>query len=232
MRLQRHIAINSSYSRRKAEDLIEEGRISVNGKIITEMGTKIDPAKDIVAIDGENLKIKEENIYLALYKPSGYVSTCKDTHGRKTVMDLVPYENLYPVGRLDKDTQGLLLLTNDGDFAYRLTHPKFECDKEYIVHSKKELKPEQKLKLEEGILIDEKKTNPCKISKCEEKDGRGVCNIVIHEGRKRQIRRMFEEIGNPVIYLKRIRIGNLKLGRLQKGEFTIFTKDEIDKIIS
>lgn len=228
MRLQRYIALNSSYSRRKAETLIEQGRVSVNGEIVTKLGTQIDPESNPkVAVDGEIIKPKKGTITLMLNKPSGYITTRSDTHSRKTVMDLIPYKDVFPVGRLDRDTEGLLLLTNDGDLAYKITHPKFKHEKEYIVKSKNELTEDQKNKLEKGVTIDGKKTSPCKVTM-----KKGVCHITIHEGRKRQIRRMFEEIGNPVIYLMRVRIGKLPLGSLKKGKFRILNADEIDKLLA
>lgn len=235
MRLQRYIALNSSYSRRKAETLIEEGHVSVNGEIVTKLGTQIDPETNPqVSIDGEILKPKKETITLMLNKPSGYITTRADTENRKTVMDLIPYDDLFPVGRLDMDTEGLLLLTNDGDLAYKITHPKFEHEKEYIVYSKKELTQVKKEELEKGVMIDGEKTSPChvEIKERKTKNNHGVCHVTLHEGRKRQIKRMFEEIGNPVIYLMRVRIGKLRLGSLKKGEFRILNADEIDKLLA
>ncbi|MFC1655626.1 pseudouridine synthase [Patescibacteria group bacterium] len=235
MRLQRYIALNSSYSRRKAEVLIEEGRVSVNGEIVTKLGTQVDPETNPkVTVDDETIKPKAETITLMLNKPSGYITTRSDTENRKTVMDLIPYDDLFPVGRLDRDTEGLLLLTNDGDLAYKITHPKFEHEKEYMVYSKKELTQAQKEALEKGVMIDKKMTSPCEvdIKDRKTKNNHGVCHVTIHEGRKRQIKRMFEEIGNPVIYLMRVRIGKLRLGSLEKGKFRILNNNEIDKLLA
>ncbi|MBU1446551.1 rRNA pseudouridine synthase, partial [Patescibacteria group bacterium] len=219
MRLQKFIAGNSSYSRRTAEDLIADCRVKVNGKTQNTPGIIIDPAKDRIEVNGVLIKDCSEKIYIALNKPAGYTSTKNDIHAEKTVMDLIPFDDVHPVGRLDKDTTGLLLLSNDGDFTYKITHPKFEHEKEYIVHLIQELHEEDRKILENGIRIDGKQTSKCKITKTAEEENQGkntfICNVIIHEGRKRQIRRMFEEIGNKVIYLKRIRIGKIYLGNLE-----------------
>lgn len=221
MRLQKYIALSTRYSRRKAEKLIDEGRISVNGTIVRGQGTSVNTSRDIVELDGVKLTPNEEHLYIMLHKPAGYLSTKSDTHDRKTVIDLIGNKEVYPVGRLDKETEGLLLLTNDGDFAYKVMHPKFEHEKEYLVHLKSKISDEDKNKLEKGIVLYGEKTAPCVISNMKENS----CNITIHEGKKRQIRRMFEAIGNKVIYLKRIRIGKLLLGSLKKGEYKIITKE-------
>lgn len=232
MRLQRFIALNSEYSRRKAEELIQEGRVSVNGKIINKAGTSVDPETNpAVKIDGELLKIIKEKTYILLNKPANYISTRADTHDRNTVMDLIPYKDVYPVGRLDKNTEGLLILTNDGDFSFKITHPKFEKEKEYIVICRNPITSEQKEKLERGVKIDGKKTAPCRIIKVSNNTTTGKCHLIIHEGRKRQIRKMFEVTENTVIYLKRVRIGNLKLGTLPKGSYRELDKFEIKNLL-
>lgn len=231
IRLQKFIAGCTNYSRRKAEELIDEGRVSVNNKVVNTQGLSIDPSKDIVMIDGKKLTGQEEIIYLILHKPAGYLSTKSDTHSRKTVLDLIPYKNLYPVGRLDKDTEGLLLLTNDGDFTFKVTHPKFEHEKQYLVQLKNPLSEVDKIKLEKGIMLDDSKTAPCSISDIKNEKNYTTCNITLHEGKKRQIKRMFEHIQNRVIYLKRIRIGKLLLGTLKKGEYKIITKEMANKAL-
>lgn len=222
MRLQRFIALNTDYSRRKAETLINKGRISANNKT-AKIGQSIDPLKDRIKIDNKLIKPLEKRITIMLNKPAGYITTKKDPHAKKTVMDLIPYTDLFPIGRLDKDTEGLLLLTNDGDLAYKLTHPKFEHEKQYMVELKKPITQSEIQKLEKGIIIDNKKTAPCKITNHKE----NKLNITLHEGRKRQIKRMFEYLGNKVIYLYRLRIGKLKLGNLKKGTYKII-KDTTD----
>lgn len=227
IRLQKYIAGCTNYSRRKAEELIEQGRISVNGDLITVQGTTVHPSRDVVTLDGNKLTPIEEHIYIVLNKPAGYLSTKSDTHDRKTVLDLIQNEDVYPVGRLDKDTEGLLLLTNDGDFAYQVTHPKFEHEKEYYVELKSPLSQEDKNKLEKGVLLDDGKTSPCKITQVKER----ICHITIHEGKKRQVRKMFEHVKNKVLYLKRIRIGQITLGSLEKGKYKVITKETAQKAL-
>lgn len=232
MRLQKFIAANSSYSRRKAEALIANCKVKINGKTQCEPGITIDPEKDQVKVDDILIEPTIEKTYIALNKPAGYTSTKEDVHAEKTVMDLVPFDDIHPVGRLDRDTTGLLLLSNDGDFTYKITHPKFEHEKEYIVHLENILNTKDQEILEKGIMLYGKKTAECKITKIH-KENNGeemtvVCHIIIHEGRKRQIRRMFEEIGNKVIYLKRIRIGEIHLSDLKEGEFRKLTPVEIN----
>jgi len=231
IRLQKYIASCTGFSRRKAEEFIDNGRIKINGKKVNTQGIKIDPLKDIVEFDCKRITSDEEKIYVILNKPAGYLSTKSDTHDRETVMDLIPYKNIYPVGRLDKETSGLLILTNDGDLAFRVTHPKFEHEKEYIVHSKYPLSTEDKEKLEKGIVIEGSKTAPCKINNIQNEKGYTSCHVIIHEGKKRQIRIMFEDIRNSVVYLKRIRIGKLLLGTLPKGAYKIITKETAQKAI-
>ena len=222
--------MNSEFSRRKAEELILQGRISVNGVKLEKMGAQIDPEKDKVEIDGNPISKSEEKIYLMLNKPAGFTCTRAHFYNEKSVMELIKYKNVYPVGRLDKDTRGLLLLTNDGDFAYKLTHPKFEHEKEYMVTVKKPLSFSQKQILEKGIMIDFKITAPCKITNIHKTKEFTTLSMVIHEGRKRQIRRMFEKIENPVLELKRVRISKILLGDLHEGKVRFLTKDEIKSV--
>jgi pseudouridine synthase len=222
IRLQRFIALNSDYSRRKAEEFIEQGKVRINNKV-ANLGESVNPEQDKIFINGEIIETIPERITIMLNKPSGFVTTKSDPHAKKTVMDLIPYKGLFPVGRLDKDTEGLLILTNDGDLAYKLTHPKFEHEKEYYVELKEPITPLQIKKLEKGIELDGKKTAPCKILK----HNKNKLNITLHEGRKRQIKRMFEKIGNKVIYLYRLRIGKLKLGSLKKGSYKIIDSNQI-----
>jgi 23S rRNA pseudouridine2605 synthase len=222
MRIARFISLNSEYSRRKAEVLISEGRVKINNKAAV-LGQSLNTEKDKVYIDGKLLKIIPKRITIMLNKPAGYITTKEDPHAKKTVMDLIPYKDLFPVGRLDKDSEGLLLLTNDGDLAYKLTHPKFEHEKEYYVELKNPITNDEIKKLENGIMIDGKKTAPCKITNHKQ----NKLNITLHEGRKRQIKRMFEKLGNKVIYLYRLRIGGLKLGNLKIGSYKIINSKDI-----
>jgi 23S rRNA pseudouridine2605 synthase len=232
MRINKFIAAHSPNSRRKADELIAEGRVKLNGKILKDLGTTIDPDSDQVSVNNIPLKPQAtKQSYVALHKPSGCVSTRNDEFNRKTILDLLPKNlNLKPVGRLDKDTEGLIFLSNDGDFINRLTHPKFECQKEYYGEIKGILSYEDRNLLEKGVLIEGKKTAPAKIKiiKKEAAKEKTIVTIVIHEGRKRQIRKMFASINHPVKYLRRIRIGPVKLGNLAKGQYRFLTKSEIN----
>ncbi len=227
-RLNKFISQNTVISRRKADEMISKGEIKINNKVVKELGTMVDEEKDQVIIQGKPLIIKKEKIYIALNKPAGYISTREDELNRKTVMDLVPKnKNLKPVGRLDKETEGLLIMTNDGDLIYKYTHPKFHCEKEYKVMVRGELNERNKEKLERGVMIEGKKTAPCRIQILKSAETGTELKITIYEGRKRQIRKMFAEISHPVKYLQRIRIGKITLGFLKKGEFRLLNKNEL-----
>lgn len=233
MRINKYIAANTSFSRRKADELIKNGKVSINGKQTLELGLDINPEKDKIEINNKLIKQKTAKIYLALNKPKGYITTLADEHGRRTVMLLVPQrQNLKPVGRLDMDTEGLLLFSNDGEFINRLTHPKFECEKEYYVKIDGELKETDRKKLENGIILDNTKTSTetakAKINIIKTEKKRTLLTMTIHEGRNRQIRKMFDSIHHPVEYLQRIRIGRIKLGNLQKGKYRLLTTEEIN----
>lgn len=228
MRINKFISNNSEHSRRKADELIAAGKVKINGKIVTEMGQTVDSENDSVEVLGQKIASKENNIYLALNKPEGYVCTRKDDHGRPTIMELAPkIANLKPVGRLDIESEGLILLSNDGQFINRHTHPKFECEKEYLVIIDGQIDQEAIEQLEKGIIIDKKKTAPAKIYITKKKQNRSTVKIIIHEGRNRQVRKMFAKVGHPVKYLKRLRIGSIKLGSLSKGSVRKLTQKEI-----
>ena len=227
MRLQVALSRAGCASRRKVVFFIKEGSVTVNGRIVTEPGYNVDPLKDKIIFKGKAVKAQRK-VYFLLNKPKGVITTVTDTHNRKTVLDLVPKtgHRLYPVGRLDKDTSGLLLLTNDGDMAYHFTHPKFQIKRVYEAVVKGSLQ-EKKIKiLEKGILLDSIRTAPCKIQVLRASIAKTRLKITIQEGRKRQIRNMFESIGYPVIKLKRIKFGELKLGGLKPGDYRKLTDRE------
>ena len=217
-------------SRRQLSTAIKEGRVSVNGDVVTDFNHPVGSEKDSILLDGKSVDIKPQQlIYLMLNKPKGVLSTVRDERGRPTVMDLLPVRyhrlRLYPVGRLDKESSGLILLTNDGDLAYRLTHPRFEHEKEYLVKVKGVLKAAEIRRLENGTKLEDGKTSPAVVRKMESSDYN--YSITIHEGKKRQVRRMFEVLGHPVIELKRIRIGKLKLGNLKEEKVREVGRGEI-----
>lgn len=231
-RLQKYLAEAGVASRRKAEELIAQGKVKVNGKVVTEMGMKIDPAKDEVTYLDKKVTTKDTKmVYIMLYKPEGYVTTAKEQFGRPAVMDLIKgvKERIFPVGRLDYDTSGLLLLTNDGDLTYKLTHPKHDVDKTYIAKLYGIPDEGALQKFRRGVVIDGKRTKPAKIQIIDkDKDGRFcTAEIIIHEGRNRQVRKMCEAIKHPVAQLKRVATGELKLGDLQKGKYRHLTEKEI-----
>jgi 23S rRNA pseudouridine2605 synthase/23S rRNA pseudouridine2604 synthase len=230
VRLQKHIADCGVASRRKAEKLILSGKVKVNGKVVNELGTKIDPSVDKVSVEGKLLKQPPQKIYIKLNKPQGYVSSCRKHQGENTIIDLIkdiPYR-LYPVGRLDKDSEGLMILTNDGELANRLMHPRYEHEKEYEINLKFQISNLKLKELEQGVIIDKKKTLPAKVDRLGAKKFR----IILCEGKKRQIKRMVEAVGNRVIRLKRVRIKNIRLGDLLTGRYAYLTDSEIQGIVS
>ena len=233
IRLQKYLAECGIASRRKSEKLISEGSVSVDGKVITEMGYKLDPDLQEVRYRGELVERKKEHTYILLNKPRGYVTTMSDPQGRPIVTSLL--KNLevrvFPVGRLDIDTEGALILTDDGELAHRILHPSHESTKTYEVLVKGLVSQRNIRKLEQGIEIDGRKTWPARISKARKQ---GVSNrlvITIHEGRKRQVRRMFETIGHPVINLKRIAYGRLQLGSLKSGTYRFLDPEDMKKVL-
>ncbi|MCL5958962.1 MAG: rRNA pseudouridine synthase [Chloroflexi bacterium] len=232
-RLQKILANAGVASRRATEEMIRAGRVTVNEKVVTRLGTRADPLQDRIAVDGRLLRCEAELVYLAVNKPQGYISTARDTHGRKTVLDLAPkMGRLYPVGRLDADSEGLILLTNDGDLAYRLTHPSFVVEKEYRVLVEGHPSSEKLARLRQGVEIDGEVSAPAKVEETGREDGNTWLRLVIHEGRKRQIRRMAEAVGHPVIKLMRTRIGSLRLGELAPGQFRRLAPGEVQKLFT
>lgn len=227
-RLQKYIARCGIASRRKAEELILQGNVKVNGLIVKELGSKIDPEKDVVEVYNKKIYEKDEHIYIKLYKPEGYVTTVKDQFNRKTVLDLINIKDrIYPIGRLDYNTSGLLLLTDDGDLANKLMHPKYHIYKTYEAVVKGSISEDSVNKLKTGILIDDYKTAPAKVKLLNKKDISSL-QISIYEGKNRQVRKMFEKVGHSVIKLKRISFGDIDLGELKIGQWKYLTDDEIN----
>ena len=229
IRLQKFLAEANIASRRKAEELIQAGRVRVNGKTVTELGTKVDDEKDIEEADGKEVRIEGKLVYIMLNKPEGCVTTAHDQFNRRTVLDLVEgvSERIYPVGRLDYDTSGLIILTNDGDLTYRLTHPKHNVAKTYIALVDREPTEEEIHTFENGVVIDGRKTAKARLKVIKQDDVGAYLMIVIHEGRNRQVRKMCEAIGHPVRRLKRTATGKLTLGKLKKGQWRYLTDEEI-----
>jgi len=228
MRLQKILANAGVASRRKAEELITEGRVSVNGEIVTELGAKA-KIRDEITVDGVPVgRAPRKKTYVMLHKPEGVMTTTSDQFNRPTVMDYAPEgKRLFPVGRLDYETSGLIFLTNDGEWANNLTHPKNEIRKVYIAMLRGEPNEKALQKFREGIKIDGRKTAPAEIDILNSKNEKTKARITIYEGRNRQVRKMCEIIGNPVISLKRITIGEIKLGDLESGRWRYLTEQEI-----
>src|SRR6266536_2200926 len=238
-RLARFLAHAGIASRRHAEELIAGGRVQVNGVIVTAQGTRIDLAHDTVSVDGKAVVAASKHVYLLLYKPAGYVSTARDPQGRPTVLDLLPPElrrlRVYPVGRLDIDTSGLLLLTNDGDFALRLSHPRYSMEKHYHALVQGCPTRAQLEALREGIDITEDdgrthRTAPAQARILRRSGPNCWLTLTLHEGRKRQVRRMLAAAGHPVLQLERVGIGPLTLGNLAAGQWRYLTDKEVKTI--
>jgi pseudouridine synthase len=234
MRLQKLISESGFLSRRKSDEAIFTQRVSVNGKIITSPGHQVDPQKDRIELDGKEIKIKSEKIYLLLNKPENMICTKSDTHNRSTIYDLIPSEfhHLDPAGRLDKDTSGLIILSNDGEFIYQITHPKFELEKEYLVTINGIINEEKIRRLETGVLIENHKTAPAKIQNLKTGNNQSQMTITIHEGKKRQIRLMYEKVGFRIKTLQRIRIGKIKIANLAEKNFRKLTQQEINSLLN
>ncbi len=234
-RLQKIIAAAGIASRRAAEEMITSGRVSVNGAVVSVLGARADPAIDEVRVDGRPIRRPVEHTYIALHKPPGYVSTTADERGRPTVIDLLPetLPRLYPVGRLDLESEGLLLLTDDGDLAQTLTHPRHGVEKEYLALVRGAPTGRALARLSAGVMIDGRPTAPASIRVIDRREGLHGrpdelwLRIAIREGRNRQVRRMCEAVGHPVVRLRRVRIGPLKLGDLAPGDWRRLTKREV-----
>ena len=223
VRLQKVLSTRGFGSRRVCEDLIRDGRVTVNG-VVAELGRRIDAEVDQVQVDDTPIGVAPGLVHYLLNKPAGVVTTADDPQGRPTVVSLVPDEpRVHPVGRLDLETEGLLLLTNEGELTHRLTHPSFGVEKEYLAHVSGQLKPAAIRRLREGVELDDGITSPAKVSQAEP----GLLRVVIHEGRNRQVRRMCEAVGHPVIRLVRVRIGPISDRRLAPGSWRELTDTEL-----
>lgn len=233
MRLQKYLALSGVASRRNAEKMIAEGRVAVNGMVITEMGVQVDELHDKVTVDGNLCRLEEEKHYLAYNKPIGEVTTVTDPEGRATVMDKFrDYPvRLYPVGRLDYDSEGLILLTNDGDLMNNLLHPSREVDKEYLVKVSNRVTDEDIRRLRAGVQLDDgRMTSPADVHLVRYEAFASVLLVSIHEGRNRQVRRMFSAIGHEVVSLKRVGFATIKLHDLPRGQWRRLTDVEVRKL--
>lgn len=233
VRLQKYLADCAVASRRKAEELILAGKVEVNGKVVTELGTKVIPKKDIVKYNGKEVTMEEEKVYILLNKPIGYVTTAKDQFNRDSVLDLVKTnKRLVPVGRLDMYTSGVLILTNDGDFVYKVTHPKHEIKKTYTVTIKGIVKDEEVEQLRKGVKIEDYITKPAKVKilKTDEEKNQSRLEITIHEGKNRQVRKMCEAIGHNVLALHRSKIAGIGVKDISLGKWRYLTEKEVKMI--
>ena len=233
MRLQKFLAEAGIASRRKAEELIMQGKVKVNEEVVTELGTKVNPEKDKIIYNDKEVKISNNHIYILLNKPIGYVTTVKDQFSRDSVLDLVKIkERLVPVGRLDMYTSGALILTNDGNFVYQVTHPKHEIEKTYTVTIKGIVKKEEAEMLRDGVVIDDYKTKPAKVKilKTDEEKNISRLEITIHEGKNRQIRKMCETIGHKVLALHRSKIAGIGVKDIPLGKWRYLKDYEVNKI--
>ncbi|MBS5937569.1 rRNA pseudouridine synthase [Clostridium sartagoforme] len=236
-RLQKYMARCGVASRRKCEEIILSGEVKINDNIVSELGVKIDPEKDTVTYKGNIIKPEENKLYIMLNKPEGYITSVKDEKGRKTILDLVKVEErIYPIGRLDYDSSGLILLTNDGDIYNKIIHPRVNIGKKYIATCRGEFSKEEIKRFESGIDIGGYITADAKMTllDIEKKNNsvNSVVEIIIHEGKNRQIRRMCEALGHEVLSLKRVEVGNIKLGYLKKGQWRDLTEEELKYINS
>ncbi len=233
-RLQKILARAGIGSRRKSEEFIKQGKVAVDGRIITELGFKVDPQRHSISFEGKPLSLDEKKTYILLNKPKGYVTTLHDPQKRPIISALcadIPVR-LYPVGRLDIDTEGALLLTNDGELAHKVLHPRYEVRKTYIAKVYGHPSAKKLQQLAKGIAIEGKVTAPASLRILEKKQSTTSLEIIIHEGRKRQVRKMFTAIGHHVIALKRVAYGNLKLGKLPLGKYRVLGKKDIARIFS
>jgi len=229
IRLNKFLAQRGVASRRKADELIVQGRVSVNDRLVEDLGVKIDEAKDRVSVDGKKVRTDRAFVYYMLNKPAGYLVTLSDPFQRPTILKLIPKleKGVFPVGRLDQDSEGLLLLTNDGELAFRLTHPRYEVRKKYLVRVGGEVASSDIAKLEKGIFVEGRKTAPAKIAARGRTPDKSVLLVEVHEGRKREVRKMFEAVGQRVVWLKRVAFAGLRLDHLPFGRWRLLKYSEV-----
>lgn len=232
MRLNKFLSNSGLASRRKCDQLIEEGKVFVNGKQVTELGSQINEKKDKVTVEGKTITLPSSFVYIKLNKPKGYACTAQDEKGRKTIYDLIDSEErLFSIGRLDYDTEGLILLTNDGDFANKVAHPKFNIDKEYRVTVEGEIKESEMAVMRKGVVVDGQRMPSSIVNFISYENGYTKLSVIIDEGQNRQIRRMFEAIGKTIKLLKRVRIGQVRLGGLRRGDYKDLTEVELNSLV-
>ncbi len=231
MRLQKYLALCGVASRRHAEEMIESGRVTVNGITVTRMGTQAEEG-DVVCVDGKPVFPEAEKKYIIYHKPAGEVTTVSDPEGRPTVLDRFSDigVRLFPVGRLDYDSEGLLLLTNDGDLAEKMMHPSHEVDKAYYCKVLGSVTPEALDRLAKGVMLDDHPTSPARVRLIRQEAFDSIVMVTIHEGRNRQVRRMFEELGYKVLMLRRVRFGPLDLGDLRRGQWRFLEENEVREL--
>ncbi len=231
IRLQKYLALGGVASRRKCEELIAQGHVSINGSVVTEMGVRVAEG-DEVTLDGKPVEPAEQKVYIAFYKPTNVVTTASDPEGRQTAVSF--FKDLgvrvFPVGRLDYETEGLLLMTNDGDWANRITHPSYNLDKEYLVKVKGLVDDAQIKALQHGVMLEGKRTWPAAITEVKRGGTITQLNVTIHEGRNRQVRKMLEAVGHEVVFLKRVRVGHVSIGELKVGQWRPLSNTEISSL--
>ena len=233
VRLQKYLAQSGVASRRKCEELMLAGSVEVDGEVVTRLGTKIDPTTAVVRVDGKRLPPISPNVYLVLNKPRGVVSTMSDPEGRRTLQDVVADrpERLFHVGRLDTDTSGLILLTNDGDFAHRMAHPSYEVDKTYVAEVDGDLTKATLQRLLDGVQLEDGPVTVSRAKVVTRGAGKSIVELVIHEGRNRIVRRLLDHVGHPVRRLTRTALGPVQLGALKTGELRDLTLDELGVLL-
>ena len=232
MRLNKFLAGAGIASRRKCEDIILSGAVTVNGKVVKELGTIINEKKDKVAVSGKAVSLPSSFVYIKLNKPKGYACTAQDEKGRKTIYELVKCEErLFSVGRLDYDTEGLIILTNDGDFANKVAHPRYNMEKEYRVTIEGEIKESELAVMRKGVVVDGERMPSARVETISFENNCTKLSVIINEGQNRQVRRMFEAIGKTIKLLKRVRIGGVKLGGLSRGEYKDLTEAELNLLV-